>query len=240
MFVSRTRAVVPFHRPSPVARMVADLLGSSPAVRVRGARRRTPTHWPAAVHASNLVAALPSSHTVPTATGVCAQPLAGLQESTVQVLPSSQFTGACVQPVAGSQASVVQALPSLHVTGVCVQPVSVLQPSTVQAFPSSQLGPGPRTHTPPEQVSPTVHALASLQPIVLLTCWHPSTGSQESVVQTLPSLQLIAAPRQVGVVPAQTSGPVQTLPSLQAVPAGAVGHREGQHAPLRGVPTAHG
>src|SRR5438876_11014924 len=133
MFVSRTRAVVPFHRPSPVARMVADLLGSSPAVRVRGARRRTPTHWPAAVHASNLVAALPSSHTVPTATGVCAQPLAGLQESTVQVLPSPQFTGACVQPVAGSHAPVVPALPPLHVTGVCVHPVRVVPPTPLAA-----------------------------------------------------------------------------------------------------------
>src|SRR5712691_157042 len=83
MFVSRTRTVVPFHWPSPALRTVAETLGSSPAVRVRGARRRTPTHWPAAVQVLSFVSGLPSSHTPPTFVGVCAQPVAALQEAAV-------------------------------------------------------------------------------------------------------------------------------------------------------------
>jgi len=50
-----------------------------------------PPHCPEA-QTSAPVQALPSSHAVPSATGVCAQPLAGLQVSVVQAFPSSQLT----------------------------------------------------------------------------------------------------------------------------------------------------
>jgi len=47
--------------------------------------------------------------------------------------------------------------------------------------------------------------------------WQPKVGLQESVVQTLPSLQLRAVPA-VQVPLWQVSAPLQTLPSLQVVP----------------------
>ena len=63
---------------------------------------------------------LPSSHSspgqsTPSPQGLTAsytQPVAGLQESDVQALPSSQVIGEYTQPLAGSQESDVQALPS--------------------------------------------------------------------------------------------------------------------------------
>jgi hypothetical protein len=47
--------------------------------------------------------------------------------------------------------------------------------------------------------------------------WQPAIALHESLVQTLPSLQLRAVP-EVQFPPWQVSAPLQTLPSLQAVP----------------------
>ena len=63
---------------------------------------------------------------------------------------------------------------------------------------------------PPEQKS-VVQALPSLQLIWL--CWQPNAGWQESVVQELPSLQLMAVP--VHDPPEHWSLEVHELPSPQ-------------------------
>jgi len=71
----------------------------------------------------------------------CWQPAAGVQESAVQTLPSSQFAaGPPTQSPAEQVSAVVQALPSEHedplASAVCVQ-APALQASVVHAFPSS-------------------------------------------------------------------------------------------------------
>jgi len=95
----------------------------------------------------------------------CTQPLAGLQESVVQTLPSLQLGAAPPTQVPPEQVSaVVQELPSsqLAVLFVFTQPVRLLQESVVQTLPSLQLGAGPPTQMPAEQVSAVVQALPSL------------------------------------------------------------------------------
>jgi hypothetical protein len=73
---------------------------------------------------------------------------------------------------------------------------------------------GPGTQAPLPQVSPTVQALPSLHAAVLLTCRHPTSGSQESVVHGLPSSQFRGGvPVQVPF--RQTPVPLHTSPSPQ-------------------------
>src|SRR5438876_823450 len=149
----------------------------------------------------------------------------------VHLLPSSQFFAGPPTHVPPLQASpVVQAFPSLQGSVVrgCVQPVAGLQPSVVQTLPSSQFGAAPPTHVPPLQASPVVQGLPSLQGLVLLVCVQPVAGLQPSVVQTLPSSQLGAAP-PTHVPPLQVSPVVQAFPSLQAFPSRFVK----EHRPLR-------
>src|SRR5262245_21363007 len=73
---------------------------------------------------------------------------------------------------------------------------SLMQPSTgshesfVQRLLSLQSIGAPLTHAPATHTSPKVQTLPSLQGTVLLTCWQPLAGLQESSVQTFPSLQL--------------------------------------------------
>ena len=94
------------------------------------------------------------------------------------------------------------------------QPVAGLHASSVQGFPSSQfLGDVP-TQMPPLQTSERVQRLPSLHIAVLLTCAHPVDGLHESVVQTLPSLQLTAVPAQTPF--AHVSAVVHALPSSHA------------------------
>jgi hypothetical protein len=98
------------------------------------------------------------------------------------------------------QPSVVQELLSLHdagTVGVCTHPVAVLHVSVVQILLSSQLGAAPPTQTPPEHVSLVVQALLSLHDAVLFVKTHPVAVLQVSFVQTLLSLQVIAALTQV-------------------------------------------
>jgi len=166
---------------------------------------------------SSTVQALPSLHG--RVLGAFTQPLAGLQESVVQPLVSSQLgAGPGTQVPAPSQVSVVvQALPSLHerVCGMFTQPLAELQVSSVHWLPSLQSRGPPEMHEPALHMSLTVQALPSSQAIATLTCSQPVATSHESWVQTLPSLQLSAGPGMhepalhVSVV-------VHALPSEQA------------------------
>ncbi len=112
-------------------------------------------------------------------------------ESSVQGLPSSQAAASTTfvhVPSAGSQVSSVQATPSSQLLGVPAQ--------------------APSTH-----VSPVVHRSPSSQ-LAVLFAWvqAPSTGSQESSVQGLPSSQAPHASAQVA--PQKPSGQAQVKPPL--------------------------
>jgi hypothetical protein len=175
-----------------------------------------PTHVPP-LHASLVVQALPSLQGAVLL--VCVQPVAGLHESSVHRLPSSQLGPAPPTQAPPEQASpVVQALPSSQaaVLFAWVQPVAGLQASSVQRLASSQFGAAPPTQTPPAQVSVVVQALASSQGAELLVYVQPVAGEQPSVVHTLPSSQFGPAP-PTQVPPEQASPVVQALPSSQAV-----------------------
>src|SRR5262249_26559846 len=112
-------------------------------------RAGPPTQVPP-LHVSAVVQALPSSQDAVLL--VCTQPVAMLQLSFVQTLPSLQLGGGPPTPVPALQASlVVQALPSSHGPGtlVCWQPDAGEHESAVQTLPSLQLGAGPPTQVPP-------------------------------------------------------------------------------------------
>jgi len=141
-----------------------------------------PTQLPP-VHVSFVVHALLSLHGLLLFT--CVQPLAGLQPSVVQTLPSSQFGAGPPWQLPPAHASfVVHALPSSHALLLlaCVQPLAGLHPSVVQTLPSSQFGAGPPTQAPPEHVSFVVHALPSLHEFVLFV-WTQLVETHESFVQ---------------------------------------------------------
>jgi hypothetical protein len=147
---------------------------------------------------------------------VCVQPVEGLQASSVQGLLSLQLVAEPGTQAPPEQTSpVVQALPSLHgsVLFVCVQPVAELQASVVQGLLSLQLGAGPPTHVPPEQVSFVVQASPSSQGSVLFVWLQPVTGLHVSVVQGLPSSQLTGVPPP-HVPPEQMLSVVHALPVL--------------------------
>jgi hypothetical protein len=126
-----------------------------------------PVHAPP-LHASLTVQNRPSSHDA--VLFAWTQPTAGLQESSVQMLPSLQLgPGPPTHGPPAQVSPVVQALPSLHeaVLFVWTQPAPGLHESSVQTLPSSQLVAEPPTHAPPAQVSPVVQALPSLHEAVL-------------------------------------------------------------------------
>src|SRR3989441_683337 len=157
-------------------------------------RRGPPTHRPP-VQVSAVVQAFPSSQGA--VFGVFTQPLAGLQESSVQTFPSSQFRGGPPTHRPPAQVSaVVQAFPSSQgaVFGVFTQPLAGLQESSVQTFRSSQLGAGPPTHCPPAQVSAVVQAFPSSQGAVFDERTERNAGRHGSSAHHLPSSQLGAAP----------------------------------------------
>src|SRR5439155_21565879 len=112
-----------------------------------------PTQLPP-LQVSFVVHALPSSHGAMLL--VCAQPVDGLQVSSVQRLPSSQLGPAPPTHRPPLQASlVVQALPSLQgrVLLAWRQPVVGSQLSSVQGLPSSQVIGGSAEHVPWLQAS---------------------------------------------------------------------------------------
>jgi hypothetical protein len=81
-------------------------------------------------------------------------------------------------------------------TGLVAHPKTGSQLSVVQTLPSSQLSAVPAVHVPawhvslPLQTSPSRHGV----PLTTGLLWQPVTGSQLSVVQTLPSSQLSGVP----------------------------------------------
>jgi hypothetical protein len=113
---------------------------------------------------------------------------------------------------------VVQALPSsqLLLLLVLVQlPVVVSQPSVVQGLLSLQTLALPGWQLPPKQLSLVVQALPSLQLTALLVVRQlPVAWSQLSVVQRLPSSQVVAGP-PLQLPLWQTSPLVHALPSSQ-------------------------
>jgi hypothetical protein len=158
----------------------------------------------------------------------------------VQAFPSSQAAAlfAKTQPVAGLQLSVVQRLPSSHTTGVVAhEPFTHVSP-TVQAFESEQAAvlfvythpvagsqlslvhtllslqftAVPGRQAPNAQASPAVHASASSQTIVLFAKTQPVAGLQLSVVQRLPSSHASGVPTHAP--PEQVSRLVHALESL--------------------------
>src|SRR5438093_394905 len=153
-----------------------------------------PTHLPP-LHLSLVVQASPSLHGA--VLFLWKQPVAGLQVSSVQTLPSSQLSaGPPTQPPLLQVSLVVQAFPSLQgaVLALWTQPVLGLQVSSVQTLPSSQLGARPPTHTPPPHRSLRVQAFPSSHEAVLFVWTHPVVGLQLSSVQELPSLQFRGVP----------------------------------------------
>jgi hypothetical protein len=63
-----------------------------------------------------------SPHACPLGTGVCTQPVAGLQESLVQTFESSQFTGSLVQVPFRHRSFVVHRLLSAQSASLAQQP----------------------------------------------------------------------------------------------------------------------
>jgi hypothetical protein len=144
---------------------------------------------------------LPSGQGVPLDTGALEHPNTGLQESVVQTLESLQLSGVpAVQTPAWHVSEPLQTLPSGQAvpfrTGVLAQPVMGSQLSAVQTLLSLQLRAVPGVQTPDWQVSAPLQILPSEHavPLVTATFWQPVAALQESVVQTLPSLQLRAVP----------------------------------------------
>ena len=185
-----------------------------PSLQFLGAPETHSPPW----HASPTVQALLSSQAPVWA--VCAQPLAGTQESAVQALPSLQFAVPVPVHAPLTQLSpVVHALPSLQLVPfprlTCLQPTDVSQLSVVQGWPSSQETAVRYAQLPPEHWSPEVHALLSEQVArSLATCLHPLEVTHESVVHVLASSQPRAAPPWHAPFE-QLSPVVQALPSSQ-------------------------
>jgi len=174
-----------------------------------------PTQAPAA-QVSTVVQASPSSQEAVLL--VLAQPLTVSQVSVVHGLLSSQSAPLPLMQAPSKQVSfTVHSLPSSQESVLLplTQPVAVLQESLVQIFESSQSVAEPLMQVPPAHISPVVQASESSQDAVLLVLIHPLATSQLSVVQTLPSSQMGAAP-PTQTPPAQVSFVVQALESLQA------------------------
>jgi hypothetical protein len=143
------------------------------------------------------------------------QPVAGIHESFVHTLASSQLIGVPWHAPPEQVSLLVQALPSLQEALLLgnTQPCTGSQVSVVHTLPSLQVGAGPPTQAPPEQVSFVVQALPSLQAAELFKLTQPVVGVQESSVQTLLSSQFGGAP-PTQAPRLQTSFVVQKLPSL--------------------------
>lgn len=135
----------------------------------------------------------------------------------MHTLPSLQLGGVPPTQTPRLQVSlVVQASPSSQAFTLftLTHPVTILHESLVQELASLQFAGEPLTQTPPLQASPTVHALPSLQALVLFTKTHPTPLWQLSLVQGFPSLQTGGAPPTQSP-PAQVSPVVHGSPSLQ-------------------------
>jgi hypothetical protein len=126
-----------------------------------------PTQRPAS-QPSPVVQALPSSQG-PVPFVYSQRPVAELQVSLVQGLPSLQFLGVPAQTPPAQRSGLVQLFPSLQVAVLLVyaQPVVLLQESMVHGLLSLQLTEDPPVHLPFEQKSLVVHAFLSSHVVVL-------------------------------------------------------------------------
>ena len=124
--------------------------------------------------ASPIVHGLPSLQR--TVLLVWTQPVAGLHESSVQTLPSSQSCAAWGQSPCPTQESIVQASASMH-------------------------GLGPGRQLPAEQKSGLVQPLPSLQAFVLSMTFPHNRFVQTSSVQAFPSLQSAPVAHCTSVAP---------------------------------------
>jgi hypothetical protein len=150
---------------SAVQALASLQLGGVPGTHVVPWHTSTPLH-------GLLSPQVPVPHGVQPGIGVAVQPLAGLQPSVVQALPSLQ-----VSALPGAHRPDVQTSVPLHgfvsahsllvvqawqpAISVLTQPLAGLQVSEVQALPSSQLGAVPARHDPAWQVSLPLHGLPS-------------------------------------------------------------------------------
>jgi hypothetical protein len=183
----------------PVAGLQLSAVHTLPSSQLSGVPAAHTPFW----QVSAPLQALPSEHEVPLPTAACTHaPVCGLQLSLVQGLPSLQFCGVpAVQAPFWQVSAPLHGLPSEHevpfATALCVQaPVCGLQLSLVQGLPSLQFCGVPAVQAPFWQVSAPLHRLPSEHEVPLATalCWHPSIGSQLSLVQGLPSLQFCGVP----------------------------------------------
>jgi hypothetical protein len=152
------------------------------------------------------------------------QPVVALQPSVVHTLESLQLGGVPAVQVPPWQVSPpLQTVPSAQdepfASAVFTHPVAGLQLSAVQALESLQLSAVPAAQVPLWQVSAPLQRLESEHdvPLATLVNTQPVAGLQESVVQTLESLQVRAVPA-VQTPPWQVSAPLQRLVSAHAVP----------------------
>ena len=173
---------------------------------------------------SGPVQKLPSLHAA--LLGVWTQPLAALQLSSVHAFwslqlsagPGEQLLPWQVSPTVQMELSALHDVPFICAASNWQLPLLVLHESNVHKLPSAQVFGVPLTQAPLVQMSPAVHALPSLQALVLFVCVQPVLGLQLSLVHALPSSQLMFAPA-TQLVPVQMSGFVQTLLSaLQTTP----------------------
>jgi hypothetical protein len=175
-----------------------------------------PETQPPFAHVSPKVHALWSEHGA--ALLLFTQPLVGSHASSVQRLPSLQTSAAPGWQLLFAHASpLVQALLSVQPSAfaVCVHPPLASQASLVQTLLSSQPSALPGTHAPLAQRSFTVQSLLSLQGAVLLVKLQPVAGLHASLVQGLPSLQMVAVPG-THAPPPQRSPLVHALLSVHA------------------------
>jgi hypothetical protein len=144
---------------------------------------------------------LPSLQAVPLSTALLEQPLTGSQLSAVQTLLSLQLSAVPAAQVPAWHVSFpLHTLPSGQAvpfeTGVLEQPNTGSQESVVQTLLSLQLSGVAGVQVPLWQVSLPLQIFPSGQAVPFSTgvLAHPDTALQESVVQTLLSLQLRAVP----------------------------------------------
>jgi len=147
----------------PLAGLQLSLVHTLPSLQLAaGPGAHLPPEQPSLV-----VQALPSLQAA--ALALNTQPLAGLQLSLVQPLLSSQVTPLPLHAPPLQVSPLVQAL--LSVQGALLlantQPLAGLQLSLVHTLLSLHGRGAPPWHCPPEQASPLVHALLSLQAAVL-------------------------------------------------------------------------
>jgi len=153
------------------------------------------------------------------ATAECRQPLPASHQSLVQAFESLQSSGTDpTHPPPLHLSTVVHLLESSQGNELfeCLHPSETTHQSVVQIFPSSQLGGGPPEQFPFLHASEVVQAFPSLHGNELFLCKHACTGSHESSVHGLPSLQL-NGDRPTHLPPAHLSTVVHLLASSQGL-----------------------